>query len=428
VVTRYAQGSATPASPGGTCNGTVSALTCTDTTVPTGRWEYTVKPKQGSWLGAEGGRSPAISVGQSTFTLSSSTVASLPSVLSGSLTAFGTGEHVTFRIDDPTTGTVLTGSTNPDPVPSNGNATVSVTIPNGTTDGSHGVYAVGDRGTVAGAIITVDTLAPTVSAAAIVKSAGGTAGYLRQGGTYYVYANLNDPSGVASATANVTTVTTGTVAAPLTAGSYTVGGVTYGWRSAQLTASNPLAAGSKAFSITGTDTLAHSGIQGGFSVTIDNTVPAASDIQTSNVGGGTVGKAQTGDTVAFTFTEPVEPNSIVAGWNGSSTSVTVRLNQRNGAGLDRVQVWNAANTTQLPFGTINTFGNYVAANMTFTASTMVMSGSTITVTLGAPSAATLTVAATGNMTWQPTNTITDRAGNACNTATVTESGGADVEF
>ena len=268
-----------------------------------------------------------------------------------------------------------------------------------------------------------------MTAAVISKTAGGTPGFLRQAGTYYVYANLSDPSGVASATANVTTVTTGQTAVTLTAGSYSAGGVTYGWRSAALTATTPLSAGAKAFSIIGQDVLGHAGVQGGFSVTIDNTVPAAADIQTANVSGGTIGKAQLGDTVTFTFSEPVEPSTILSGWTGSSTTVTVVLLQQNGAGGDRLQVWDGANATQLPFGLVRLFRtDYVSADVTFSSSTMVMSGSTITVTLGSPSGATSTAAGTGNATWGPTASITDRAGNACSTAAATESGAADAEF
>jgi hypothetical protein len=427
-VTRYATGSATPQTPGGTCGGTVTALTCTDSNVTTGRWEYTVTPVQAAWSGAQSGRSEALSVGQAAFTLSSSSVGTLPSGLAGTLTAFGAGEHVTFRLDDPATGTTLSGATTPDPVPANGQANANVTIPTGTTQGSHAVYAVGDRGTTAGALITVDTLAPTVGSATIGKAAGGSAGFLAQGGSYYVYANLSDATGVASATANVATVTTGTTATTLTAGSYTAGGVTYGWRSGLLTASTPLAEGSKTFSVTGTDAVGHAGTVTGFTVTIDDTAPTAADIQTSNVAGGTAGKAETGDTVAFTFSEPVEPATVLAGWAGSATAVTLRLNQQNGTPGDRLQVWDAANTTQLPFGTIRLFGDYVAADVSFTGSTMAMSGSTITITLGTASGATSTFAGTGTVSWGPTASITDRAGNACATTQASESGVADREF
>jgi hypothetical protein len=59
---------------------------------------------------------------------------------------------------------------------------------------------------------------------------------------------------------------------------------------------------------------------------------------------------------------------------------------------------------------------------------MVISGNTITGTLGSPSGATSTAAGTGDATLAPTASITDRAGNACSTAAATERGAADAEF
>jgi hypothetical protein len=75
-----------------------------------------------------------------------------------------------------------------------------------------------------------------------------TGGFLAQGAQYYVYANaVGEPggSGIATVTANVSVLTTGQTAVPLVAGSYTVGGVTYGYRSAALTANGTIAAGNK---------------------------------------------------------------------------------------------------------------------------------------------------------------------------------------
>jgi hypothetical protein len=94
-----------------------------------------------------------------------------------------------------------------------------------------------------------------------------------------------------------------------------------------------------------------------------------------------------------------------------------------------VTIFNAANTVQLPFGSVALGGtNYVTTSRTFTGSTMVTSGSTITITLGTQSAAATTQGSNTTMVWTPAIAATDLAGNACTAATATESGGGDVEF
>ena len=55
-------------------------------------------------------------------------------------------------------------------------------------------------------------------------------------------------------------------------------------------------------------------------------------------------------------------------------------------------------------------------------------GSTITITLGTASGTVLLAAVPGTMSWPPSSTPTDAAGNACSTTTVTETGALDVEF
>jgi hypothetical protein len=59
---------------------------------------------------------------------------------------------------------------------------------------------------------------------------------------------------------------------------------------------------------------------------------------------------------------------------------------------------------------------------------MVQSGTSITITLGTPSGTTGTQAVAGAMTLTPTTTLTDRAGNTCQTTVAIETGAADVEF
>jgi hypothetical protein len=284
------------------------------------------------------------------------------------------------------------------------------------------------------ACFVADTLPPVVSSTVIAKTSQYVPGFVRQAGTYYVYANVADagcaPSGIATVTANVSTLTTGSIAVPLVAGSFSVGGVAYNRRSASITANALLVAGAKTFSITSTDNATNSQTQSGFSVTVDNTAPTGSTVQTAN-GGVTVGKPEAGDSVTMTFSEIIDPESVLAGWTGASTNVVVRI--ANNAGGDILTIRNAANAVQLPLGSVNLVGTaYVTANRDFgapgTASTMVQSGATITITLGTPSGAAGTQAATGTMVWTPVATPTDRAGNACQTTVANETGTADVEF
>jgi hypothetical protein len=227
----------------------------------------------------------------------------------------------------------------------------------------------------------------------------------------------------------VSTITTGGVAVPLISGSYSAGGTSYNYRSALTVANNPLSAGAKSYSITSTDLAANSATQTGFSTTVDNTAPAGTNVQAAN-GAAIVGRPELGDTITYTFSEAIDPQSVLAGWTGAATNVVVRINNTS---PDSLLVYDAANNAQLPLGSVNLGRtDYVGANRTFgasgTPSSMVRSGSTITVTLGTASGATTTAAATGTMTWTPSATAYDRAGNTASTAAATESGAADKEF
>lgn len=313
--------------------------------------------------------------------------------------------------------------------------------------------AFGSRAQNEGNAVTAaaDFRAPVVTAVAIGKSVGGATGFVKQGGAYYVYANVaadtgNPASGIGSVKANVATVTAGAGSVTLTAGSFSAGGVSYGYRGAVLGADAVLAAGSKSFSVTATDNAGNAGGLGG-TVTVDNTPPQASDVQTTNVGGGGNGLAEQGDTLALTVSEPLEPESILAGWNGSAASVTVRIVDNSllglGLGNDTVQIYNAANTAALPLGAVDLgrtdyvnglVGGSVRFGAAGTPSTMTMSGSTIAIVLGTYEGEGIlgsnrtTAGGTGTATWTPVATPYDRAANAMATAAAAESGAADREF
>ncbi len=434
TVARYNATTGVAATIGAGCTGTIAALTCTENNVSPGTWVYAITPRHFNWIGDEGNDSAPITIDPPSLTITTlGNITTLPKVLNGTIDDYLPGETVTWRLDNQTTGTILAGTITPSPVPASGTSAITVTIPAGTSNGTHTIFAIGSGGSVASATIAINTndvTAPVVSAAVIAKTAGGTPGYIRQGGAYYIYANANDPgvpsSGVAQVRANVSNITTGQTNVSLTAGSYTVGGVTYGYRSNTLTATNPQTAGSKTFTVWAIDAVNNTGLASTYSVTVDNTAPAPTDIQTVNAG--IAGRAEAGDKVIYTFSENMEPNAIIAGWTGASTTITVRL-QNNGGG-DRIQIRNAGNTATLPVGVVRlNRTDYVSSTVLFTNSTMTLVGGVITVTLGTLTSGTVTTAAgTGTMRWNPTATETDLAGNPAPTANFNEPGTVDVDF
>ena len=154
IVKRYDAGD-TAQAVGASCSGTIAATSCTENAVAPGTWRYTVTPASGNWRGAESPPSAAVVVNSPALSLGPSTVATLPATLNGQITDFIAGQTISFRLDDPATGTVLGGSVTPSPVPASGTADASVTLPAGTAPGSHTVYAIGDQGDVASSGVTV---------------------------------------------------------------------------------------------------------------------------------------------------------------------------------------------------------------------------------------------------------------------------------
>jgi hypothetical protein len=163
--------------------------------------------------------------------------------------------------------------------------------------------------------------------------------------------------------------------------------------------------------------------------TIDNTAPGASNIQAPN-GGATANRPDAGDTIVLTSTETLLPGSIISGWSGASMTVSVRIVSNGSA--DEVEVWSGGTESNL--GLIETRENFVSSNyMAFNSSTIVRSGSTITITLGGtpvPNGGSSFQSPPGanSMRWTPTNQITDLAGNPMSTTRITESGTTDADF
>ncbi len=286
-----------------------------------------------------------------------------------------------------------------------------------------------------------DWTAPTASAAVIGRTTAYYTGYIKQGTSYYVYADVTDTgnpaSGVESVTANVDTTTSAHSAVALVAGSYTAGGVAYNYRTAALTANSTLAAGSYAFTITSTDKAANAETQS-FTVTVDNTAPAASDVQSTNVSGGTVGHLDQGDTLTLTYNSVIDPYSILSGWSGASTKVQVYL--VDDIVDDSIDVYNTESTpVQIPVGVVDLgsrsylttgYGQHIVYGATGAASpsTMVQSGSSIVITLGTPGGPSSTSTAHAAMIWTPSTSATDIAGNAVSANTATQTGATHTNF
>jgi hypothetical protein len=287
---------------------------------------------------------------------------------------------------------------------------------------------------------------PVVSRATVIKSQGGIPGYVRAGGTYRVVASVvddpssNPPAGIASVQGDVSTLTTGATAVALPAAAATVGGLTYTHQSALQTVVAGKAAASYANSITARDAVTPANVSGafGFAGVVDNTVPTRTSATITN--GGIAGRMTANDTITYTWDDTVDPNSVIAGWTGAApTAVTVQVNNAGGATGDTVTIRNAANTAQLPLGSIETnVRDFVIAITLFggptnaTRSTIAWNGSTsFTVTFGPPDTpGNINTGGTtaGSFDWLPQNGVYDRAGNVSTTTMYTEPGAADRDF
>jgi hypothetical protein len=179
-VFRYnAGGTAFPVTGG--CTGTVAGLTCTETAMAPGDWRYTVAPVYKLWQGAQGPMSLSDTVLAPVLNLTGSTnITAFPATLNGTVNNYIPGQTLTMRLDNPTTGQVLTATITPSTIPANGTASVQVTVPNSVTDGTHTLYATGSAGDQAGRAFTVNAPIMTPTILNLINGGGGSTGLIQQ--------------------------------------------------------------------------------------------------------------------------------------------------------------------------------------------------------------------------------------------------------
>lgn len=178
---------------------------------------------------------------------------------------------------------------------------------------------------------------------------------------------------------------------------------------------------------------------------VDNTPVRGLDLQAFNRVGGSAGRIESGDSLAFTYSEQMSPGSILPGWSGAAVApVYVRLRDGNllgtGSSGDALQFSSdASGSNPLRLGSVNLHSDFVKTNKTSTfAATLSLSNqlvegapaSVVTVTVGSlvSGGALRTSSLTAQMVWTPSASATDLSGNACSTAPVAESGALDRDF
>ncbi len=281
-------------------------------------------------------------------------------------------------------------------------------------------------------IAAADWEAPHVTRTVIAKTVGYLAGSIRQGGQFYVYAQIDDggnpPAGVGTVTADVSAISTGGGAVAMVAGAFSEQGVPYNYRSATRTAINPMANGTRTYSFTMSDVAVpvHSQTQTGFPVDHRQHGTGSRQLHVDEPAGRRrrTRRARRQHHVHVEHADrPRVAHPRLGRW------VT---DHRDGPDQERWQQrsdpdpWSPAGN--LNFGHVSLQQNYVPATRDFTGSTITMLGNSVTIVLGTPSGTVNTVTVATPTTWQASNGAYDAAGNACSTATITGSGSPRIDF
>ncbi len=294
------------------CSGAIAALTCTENTVPVGRWQYSTQAQKGTnWLGIESAKSTTVAI------------VAAPTVLACTSCATFGGVQKYINLAGRTAVTVTVSLAASSLASDTVNLSLTDTVP---TAVSNNTAASAGAGTITPAAQNTTTLIDGV----VVASAKSTA-------------DTGDPS-------------------PATT----------------------------------------------LSLTRDIVVPTAANI--NGINSATLYQINNGDSMVYTFSEAPDPASIKTGWNGSSTTVTANV-----ANSGNNDIFTITDTNLGP----TTIGPYVTGARTCNTSTMVLSGSVVTVTFAGCSGTFSTGTATSSFVWTPTATMKDQAQNPMSVATRT---------
>lgn len=240
----------------------------------------------------------------------------------------------------------------------------------------------------------------------------------------------NDTTPLISGTADNATGDSSTVTAKIYSGTSATGtpvqtkAGTRSGTSYSFSLTTALAQGTYTAVVTQTDTSGNTGTSNANTFTVDTTAPTATSISAENKAGGTAGKIEAGDTLTFTYSEAIQPGTVLSGWSGASTAVHIRFTS---SGNDTIRVLTTANAA-INLGSVATNADYVSATVTFNA-TMALSadGTQVVVTLGTPSSVNASASPGRNMSWTPSASVKDLAGNAASTTAYSETS-SDVDF
>lgn len=241
-IRRYAEAGALQTTLAG-CSGAIAALTCSENSVPVGRWQYTTQPQKGtSWLGAESAKSSTVAI-----------VAAPSSLACTSCTTFGATLYinaagkaaVSVSVTLPAT-SITSDTVNlslADTVPTAVANTVAASAGAGTVTpaalnttsliegnviaSAHLSANTGDLSPATTLTLVRDTVVPT--AATIKGNNGGVAGTVDAGDTVvYTFSEAPDPASIQAGWNGASAAVTANINNAGTADTVTVGNTNLG--------------------------------------------------------------------------------------------------------------------------------------------------------------------------------------------------------